>query len=209
MSTSAPNPDTLETPTQQVVAEQVPTQETQTPSVEPNSEPTQETETSETTPKTFTQQELDAIVARRVKKFQSEVADLKKAQEEANAPKLDEAQRLAKLEADLEASRAELVARELDGAVTLAAVNAGVPASKLPFVAKLVERDGLVDESGAVEAEAVASAVKAVLDSVPELAGAPVAQDTPKGESFGNGPASTNATTPPPSWKDVVIQKYG
>lgn len=117
----------------------------------------------------FTQDQLDAIVQKRVarEKEQSseQVAAAVKAEQDKANQQLEEANR--QLSAAQQAAQNVAFA----SAVTIDAVKAGVAAENIEAFARLISIDDVKDEAGAVSGEKVASAVAAVLAKFPGLAG--------------------------------------
>lgn len=165
--------------------------------------------------KTFTQAQVDSIVGQRLKEQKAEVAALTKALEEQKATAgLDAAEaaqfKAEQAEKELAAVRAEYAAARLEYAIKETAITSGVPTAKVPLVAKLVDRDGLLDDDGQPSTDAVAEAVAKVLDVAPEfVAGMPTASRG-TGQPVGSGPSSASTGQPEPdSLAAALEQRYG
>lgn len=181
---------------------------------EPTSEETVETPVNEETTeqesteagKTFTQDEVNTIVSKRVAELNSKLADLEKAvagkadTQPVEDPAIKEA--LAEAQAALQAAKQTAVQAKLDAAVTTASITAGIAPEKISYVAKLADTTEAVSEDGTVDVEKVSAAVAAVLEGIPELAGAAAKKPV------GNGPVPAHQSKPL-SWREAIRKDMG
>ncbi len=156
------------------------TDETETPTVEETVTEETETATGEETEKeqVFTQEQVEAIIGRRLAREKAHTETLKK--DLAEAVKL--AETAAALKEELETVKKAFTETRVSSALTEHALKAGVPQEKLGTVRKLVEMSEVYDENGEISDKKVADQVKKVLTEIPELATA--------GNAVGNGPGS-------------------
>lgn len=123
------------------------------------------------TTKTFTQEEVERIIAARLKRKEREVEErLKKEQEQAQMTEVE------RLRAELEEWRnkaasvqREAFARRAEAAAIEALADAGVPAARRKYALRMLDLTDAVTEEG-VEEPAIRDAVKKLLGDIPELA---------------------------------------
>lgn len=126
----------------------------------------------------MTQAELDALVQKRLgqaqKRWEKDQADAKAKAE------MTEAERLKAEKADVEKAAAEQVTaannRVIRAEAKAAALAAGVKPDRAAAFLRVADLDGIdVDDDGTPDSDAIAKAVKAVLDDFPEFKGSPKA----------------------------------
>lgn len=124
--------------------------------------------------KTFTQEELDAIIQRRLARERKQWEQ--QLEEERKKAAMTEAERLRaeKEEAERRAQEAQQQAaqRLVQAEAKVVAVELGVKPDRIPYVLRLADLSGVdVGDDGVVDAKALRDAIEAVLRDVPELKG--------------------------------------
>jgi alanyl-tRNA synthetase len=141
--------------------------------------------------KTFTQEDIDAIVTRRLareqKTWETKLEDEKKKASMTEQEKLkaaaEESEKKGKTA--VEAANKRIVAAE----ARVIASELGVKSDRIGHLLKLADLSGAdVDEKGEVNTKAVKQAIEAVLKDLPELKGG-----GPGGFNLGGGPGSKGA----------------
>lgn len=147
----------------------------------------------------FTQEQLDAIVQKRVAREKENVA------EQVAAAIREEQARVAEQlnDASKRAVEAERAALEVGfaSAVTVSAIGAGVSADQVEVFTRLVKLADAVDENGAVSQERVDEAVKGVLDKFPGL--------TNSGSNRVGGVPLSSSEKPALSLSEAVAKRLG
>lgn len=136
------------------------------------------------------------------KKWESE------ASEKAKREKMDEAERLKAEKADAEKAANDAVARANQRLVLadakVAAVTAGVKGDRVDKFLRLVDLDDItVDDDGTIDTKAIAKAVKATLDDLPEFKGTTNGRTGNSGGEFNNN----NGDTKPANLEDAVAAR--
>ena len=145
----------------------------------------------EQTTKTFTQEEVERIIATRLKRKEREVEErLRKEQEQAQMSEVE------RLRAELEEwrNRATAVQRQAaekqaQAMAIEALADAGVPAAKRQYALRMLEISDAISDDG-VEESAIRAAVKKLLSDIPELTSASSAR---AGSEF-SGQGATDLT---------------
>lgn len=125
--------------------------------------------------KTFTQEELDAIIAKRLNREKKNwESDLEKERQkaqmtEAEKLKAEKEEAEKKSKTVLDSANQRLITAE----AKVQAAALGVNPDKISYVLKLADLSGVeVDDKGEVDTKAAMQAVEAVLKALPELKGA-------------------------------------
>jgi hypothetical protein len=145
---------------------------------------------TKTESKTFTQEDVDALIGKRLAQERRQwEADAKQA---AEREKMDEAERLKAEKADAEKAAADRVAAANQTLVKadakVAAIAAGVKAERIDaFLRHVDTADIAVDDDGSVDGAAVKAAVDKALADVPEFKAAPGTPGRSGGELDGGG----------------------
>lgn len=131
------------------------------------------------TPKTYTQEELDRIVNERtgratksaLKSFFSQKGLSEEEAAQAMNSYLEEKKKnttdVAALQSSVSTERTARLRAELENAAMLEALKQGTDVKSVSHVLKLCDFDGCREGDGAINAEKLSKAVKAVLDDVP------------------------------------------
>lgn len=152
-------------------------------------------DTDEPTSETlFTQEQVEAILGKRLAREKAHTETLKK--ELAAAQKtVTEAE---KLREEMNALRAEYTQHQVSALISEVAVANGIPAEKVGVVAKLVDKENLVVD-GVPSKDNVTAEIKKVLETLPEIV-------TASG-SVGNGPGSFTGTQGQPSTLAAAVSQ--
>lgn len=124
--------------------------------------------------KTFTQDELDAILAKRLarerKAWEQQIEEERKKQQMS----VEERLKAEKEEAEKRAQAAQEAANQrlIHAEARVQAVTLGIKPERIAYALKLADLSGVeVDEQGNPDAAAIKSALEAVLNDLPELKG--------------------------------------
>lgn len=139
--------------------------------------------------KTFTQDELDAIIAKRLARERK--AWEQQLEEERKKAAMTEGERLRaeKEEAERRAQEAQASANQrlINAEARVQAVTLGIRPERVAYALKLADLSAVdVDDSGNPDEAAIKAALEAVLKDLPELKGAPAPQG-PSGADFNGG----------------------
>lgn len=151
--------------------------------------------------KVYTAEEFEQKFRRRLERERKKLREEFEAEREK--AQMTEAERLAAEKQEAEKKAADAVARAHATLITAeaksAAAAAGVKPERLDYAVKLADLSQVeVDEDGNVDTQAIAAAIKQVLNDLPELLGGP--QDTKGGSEF----TSTNPGDKPLSWEYIA-----
>lgn len=122
--------------------------------------------------RTFTQEEVERILAARLKRKEREVEE--RIRQEREREEMSELERLkaelADWKAKAQAVQREALVRQAHALAVEALADAGVPAARRAYALRMMDLSAAIGDDGLDEA-AVRRAVKSLLNDIPELAG--------------------------------------